>query len=272
MTVHVRGLLPGVHLAERPLPGYGGEVRATYIEGTRHRVLVDTLLSPKDVSAFSDATLVVNSHADWDHVWGNPAFVGQVPIMGHRLCRERLLRDDGRKLREAQSRDPGTYAGAGIVPPDLVFDGVQVIDAGGLTLELHPLPGHTDDSVVCYLPERKLLLAADSVELPIPSLEMPGAAREYARRLREWADRGIEVVIPGHGPVGGSELLLHNAAYIELLFQRVNGLVSRLTDEEIQRLLPLEEFVREANRYDLYYQDAHKHNIQVVMVELTGAR
>lgn len=272
MSVTMRELLPQVTVAERPLPGFGGEVRAVYIEGARHRVLVDTLLAPTDVAAFRNATLVVNTHADWDHVWGNPAFAGRVPILGHRRCRERLLRDDGALLREFQARDPATYAGAGVVPPDLAFEGVQVIDAGGLTLELHPLPGHTADSVAVYIPERRLLLAADCAELPVPSLEVPGMALAWARQLRGWAGRDVQAVVPAHGPPGGPELLRHNADYIEALFHRVELALNAGRDAaEIEVFLPLQAFVPNAEQYDSYYRTVHCTNLQTVLAELAAA-
>ena len=36
--------------------------------------------------------LVVNSHADWDHPWGNNYFTGErrATIIGHELCRARM--------------------------------------------------------------------------------------------------------------------------------------------------------------------------------------
>lgn len=269
MTVRVWELVPGVQVAERPLPGFGGEVRAALVTGARRRVLVDTLLSPRDVAGLATPDLVVNSHADWDHVWGNPAFAGRVPIIGHRRCRERLLRDDGGQLQEFLARDPDTYAGAGIVPPDMTFDGTLLVDAGGLTLELHPLPGHTEDTLVVYIPERKLLLATDGVELPVPTLAVPALAATYAARLRAWAERGVELVAPSHGPMGGPDVIHRCADYVDGLFQRVRqARASGVAPVALAAALPLRQFVAGAGPYDPYYETAHAQNLQVVLAAL----
>src|ERR1041384_4627177 len=83
----------------------GTLVDAFVVVGTRCVVLVDTLINPRTAAAmFRIASehleagrqlLVVNSHADWDHCWGNQLFAGPdalhpAPIVASRRCAERL--------------------------------------------------------------------------------------------------------------------------------------------------------------------------------------
>src|SRR5689334_20482302 len=85
------------------------EVDAYAIITERYVVLGDTLLCPEDMAQvmqeIQDALagrqlLVINSHADWDHAWGNGYFTGAhtAPIIAHQHCRTRLQSD------EAQTR------------------------------------------------------------------------------------------------------------------------------------------------------------------------
>src|SRR5450755_4444266 len=64
----------------------GMEVDAYVVITTTTVVVLDTLLCPEDVKSMmemvqSDSAgrqmLVVNSHADWDHAWGNAYFTNR---------------------------------------------------------------------------------------------------------------------------------------------------------------------------------------------------
>src|SRR5260370_33241995 len=72
----------------------GIEVDAYVVITERYVVVCDTMLCPKDAAVMiqmvqgaltSRELLVVNSHADWDHVWGNKYFTGRhaAPIIAH---------------------------------------------------------------------------------------------------------------------------------------------------------------------------------------------
>jgi glyoxylase-like metal-dependent hydrolase (beta-lactamase superfamily II) len=197
-------------------------VRALVILGERYTVVFDTLYAPQDMApALALAgrrrrpVLVVNSHADYDHAWGNGAFPN-APIIGHAATRERLLREGG-ILKEKQHQDPARYADVHLCPPDLVFDDHMAIDVGGLTLDLHHLAGHTRDCIVGHLPEHGILFGGDCVEVPFPLLN-DGPLDGWIAALRAWDDAArVRSVIPAHGPVSGRDLLARNAAYLQAL-------------------------------------------------------
>ena len=53
---------------------------------------------------------VVNTHADWDHVWGTCLFADN-RIIGHRLCRDRLMAIGPMDLAEYAGRQRGEVRG-----------------------------------------------------------------------------------------------------------------------------------------------------------------
>jgi glyoxylase-like metal-dependent hydrolase (beta-lactamase superfamily II) len=213
-------------VAERSLSGLGeGDigVRALLLLGEHLSLILDTLIRPEDMAQFATLArdhgrplLVVNSHADYDHAWGNGAFAG--PIIGHARCRERLLGEgEVATLDELRAKAPGFFDTVMLVPPQITIERRLDIALGGLTVQLHHLPGHTPDSLLAYVPERGLLFAGDCAEWPIPLIG-DGPLMPWAAALREWAAApGLQTVIPSHGRLGGAELLEANAAYLEQL-------------------------------------------------------
>lgn len=265
-TVH-----PAVDLLTRHFPGSQDfTVAAARVQGSRHQVVIDTLLCPADMAPFTGASLVVYTHSDWDHCWGTAAFPG-APVIGHALTRERLMSPDAAaSLAQMQQKRPDVYAASSIVLPSITFTEGLTLDVGGLTLCLEHLPGHTADSVVIHLPELNLLLAGDAVETPIPSLNEAGQIRPWAAALRRWERAGLTTVVPSHGRPGGPEILQRNLDYIETLLTQIEEMLRQgLSLEEMQARTPVEAFVPDIDRYPAYYRQGHLQNLTQVVAELT---
>lgn len=193
------------------------------VEGEEFTLLIDTLSAPRDLEAVREMVptrgrplLVVNSHADWDHWWGNAAFP-DAPIIAHRLTRERQVAEGHVVLERFRQNDAASFGDVTLRPATIAFDGTLDLDLGGMRVELSLLPGHTHDCIVAWLPERRLLFAGDVAEEPIPLLN-EGVIGDWPVRLEEWADR-VETVVPAHGRVSGPEILQSSARYLRSLLQ-----------------------------------------------------
>lgn len=267
--MNVIRLHDAITLAERALPGDYGSVRAVLVTGSRHRVAVDTLCSPADMAPFAGATLAIYTHADWDHCWGTAAFPG-IPVIGHRNTRHRMMGpEEAATLAEMRAAHPDAFAGARLLPPSITFVNRLEVDAGGITLRLQHVPGHTLDSIWVFLPEREVLLAGDVAEEPFPSLGVPGSLEPWARTLRRWSTSAVKQVVPAHGRVTGPELLAQNAEYIEALLERGKELLGRgMSLAEIQAALPITRFFPEADRYPAYYHATHRENVAAALAEV----
>jgi len=222
VTATIRELDENIYLIERPLGAAEPAVTAVLVVGEQRAVLLDTLSCPRDMAPVRNLladrgrpVVIVNSHADWDHCWGNTAFPG-VPLIGHRICRERLLSPlAGEELTQKQADEPGWFGEVRLVAPWLTFETALELDLGGLTLHLHHVPGHTPDCCLAVVPQRGLLLAGDCAEEPFPLVGDPALVAAWARELHRWAEEGVQRVVPAHGPPGGPALLRANAAYLE---------------------------------------------------------
>ena len=217
------------------------QVRGAVIAGTERSVVWDTLARPRDMDGVAELASglplsVVYSHGDWDHVWGTAGL--SCPwddILAHRACSERFLGELPGTLEEKRSESSGVYEGVQLVAPTRTFQTSLTLELGGVTLEVHSLPGHTPDSAVGFVPEWGILLAGDAVETPLPFLNPGSPIERWVEGLENWSNRlekadEPSIVIPSHGQVGGSELLRENARYLrDLLAGREPTILEDLT-------------------------------------------
>jgi len=217
-------LRPGLWAIEANLPDF--RVRGALVVGSDRAILFDSLSHPDDIAGVGELVpgiplSLIYSHGDWDHVWGSSGLFQPVDeVIAHQLCTDRFAREIPETLATMQAQHPGRYESLELIPPTRSFRKELALDLGGITLELHALPGHTLDSIVGFIPEWGILLAGDSVETPLPFLN-PGSPLEgWTRDLDGWATRlekrekGV-LVIPSHGRIGGPELLRENANYLK---------------------------------------------------------
>lgn len=207
-------------LTEVQYPDY--LVRGSALLGATATVIWDTLTHPDDMRALlpligDRPPIVVYSHADWDHIWGTAAFPAVPPVVvGHRLCRRRFEDDVPATLQQIMREEAGRWDAVRLVPPNRIFDDTLVLDLGGLTLELHALPGHTPDSIVGLVVEHGLLLMGDTVETPLPCVPTGCPLDSWLAALGGWlADSRVETVIPSHGAWGGKEIIRQTMTYLQ---------------------------------------------------------
>ncbi len=195
------------------------DVRGALVIGEERAVIWDTLSHPRDMEPYlpligSKELFVVYSHADWDHIWGS-AILPATTFFGHKACRARFQADVPKTLREKRLAEPGRWDEVQLVPPAIVFQESLLIDLGGLTLDLHHLPGHTADCLVALIPEQGILLTGDTTETPFPIVPADSPLAVWISRLRQWQqDERVERVIPSHGPLGGRELIAQSVDYL----------------------------------------------------------
>ncbi len=227
-------LLPNGGWDERILACRNGDLVTVFIVVTaRFVVIVDTLINPATAQQLvgyarpylsGRQLLVVNTHADYDHAWGNQLFAGPdapypAPILAHSRCAARLRSDDdAQDLAEMQAEEAGIFGTVTLTPPTITFDSTLSIDGGDLTLQLFPTPGHTPDHISLYIPEIRTLLPGDAVELPFPLTHSLDGLPQMRAAQVALAGMEADTVLYCHAPVDIGPRLLHdNLAYFDAL-------------------------------------------------------
>jgi glyoxylase-like metal-dependent hydrolase (beta-lactamase superfamily II) len=125
---------------------------------------------------------VVYSHGDWDHVWGTSGITLPIAdIISHPTCAHRFEKELPATLEAMAEAHPDLYRAVDLVPPTTLIDSETSIPLGGLTLELEPMPGHTPDTLVGFVPEAGVFLGGDAVESPLPFLNEASPIDEWRR-------------------------------------------------------------------------------------------
>ncbi len=243
-TNHV-ALIPNAGWDRRIHVFRNGSLVDTFLVVTdRFVVMIDTMINPataEQILAHATASLtdgrqllVVNTHADYDHCWGNQVFAGPharhpAPILGSDRSPAIFHEPESLAfLRQLQAREPDVFGAVEPTPPNVLVAGRVEIDGGDLSLRLLPTPGHTVDHLSVYLPEIRTLLAGDAAELPFPAARTVAGLPEMRRSLRSLADLRAEVVLYCHAPeTSGPALLDANLAYFDCLESACRAAIER---------------------------------------------
>ena len=263
----------------------GMEVDA-YIVITDHYVIVlDTLLCPEDVSFMMQSVknqlrgrllLCINSHADWDHAWGNCYFTGEnlAPIIAHDHCLTRLQSTEAHKELLDFQQHSSTFKNVFLLPPTITFNQHFTIHGGNLTTELLHAPGHHLDQIVAWIPELRLLLAFDAVEKPLPLIEGANCVPHMFTTLEQLIALQPLRVLCSHGKTNSPDQLKQNLSYICEIERRCKSVLQK-RKPGVNDLVHVSELINYSfnevvgNTTEtidrIFYTQAHENNCQAIM-------
>ncbi|MBW3669890.1 MAG: MBL fold metallo-hydrolase [Actinobacteria bacterium] len=218
-------------------------------------VLVDTGSLPfarlvhQSVRSWDRAPLhtAVYSHGHIDHVFGVPVFEEEAATNGwaaprviahealpNRFDRYVLTAGYNEVVNQRQFGLPDLRWPVDYRYPDQTYADRHDIDVGGVRFELHHARGETDDHTWTWAPDLKVLCCGDLFIWASPNAGNPQKVqrypREWALALREMADLGAELLLPGHGvPIAG-------AARIRTALTETAELLEHLHDETLSMM------------------------------------
>ena len=218
------------------------QVTASAIITSAGAVVVDTLVYPaeaRQIKRFVENRLgtsvayVINTHYHADHTTGTCFFDG-ARVVSHALCRS-LLDKRGRESLEKSRASSDDLREVELVLPDLVFEsGTLTLHVGDKTLQLRHSPGHSPDSIVCSIPEDRVLLAADTM-MPLPYF-VDGSYDDFVTSLKSLQTGYYENIVQGHGEVilrgEIDEKIQSDLEYLRLLREAVDRALATGTSVE----------------------------------------
>lgn len=153
--------------------------------------------------------IVFNSHADYDHYWGNGAFK-DAAIVGHEYCLERVFSEGKASLAKYADHKKGKVE---IIRPNLTFQESMRFDDDNIVF-FHT-PGHSLDSSSCFDERDRVLFVGDNVESPIPYMNHVNFG-QYIRSLESYLEIDWKYMVAGHDPLMDKpDLLRQNIDYLQ---------------------------------------------------------
>lgn len=190
------------------------DISICVVRGSDGLLLVDTRSSPQQADEVRShlhqlgshpVVAVVNTHAHFDHTFGNQLFTA-VPIYGHLRVPAHLEAYETPMLAEwlARGEEPvEEWAAVRITAPTvLVGQELRLVVGDRVVDLLHLGRGHTDNDLVLHVPDAGAWIVGDLVEESGPPmygsgcfpLEWPDTCSALSDRLAT-----ADVVVPGHG-------------------------------------------------------------------------
>lgn len=258
-TAAPRSILPGIHIIEDrriPLvPNIG------IIEGRDAVLVVDcgmgpingaTTLATAQKIAKDRPLILTITHFHPEHGYGAQAFKGKAHIVYNVAQRDELAArgpDYMSMFRTFGSGVAAALKGTELVAPDETYHGpLHQIDLGGRLVELRTWGlAHTAGDQIVWLPEEKVLFTGDLAEeriFPIfpwfPPEDAVLDAPAWQRVLGHMLALQPNIVVPGHGSIGGPEILTAVSDYMDEVFGAVQQAMAQgMTETEmVARLAP----------------------------------
>lgn len=199
---------------------------AGLIAGSGRTVLVDTAATEARARALRTAVeriapdgpdIVVNTHFHGDHTFGNGQFTPRATIVAHEGTR---ADSEEAGLGICELWPDVAWGETPLTLPTLTFRDALTVHAGDLTVELlHLGPAHTANDVIAWVPERSVLFAGDLVWSGVTPFVLMGSFAGTWSALDRMRELAPTTVVPGHGPVGGTELLDATESYLRWVWQ-----------------------------------------------------
>lgn len=265
--------------------GYG-LANSILLEGKDGVIIVDTLESIETATAvrtdFAKITdkpvkAVIYTHNHADHVFGASAFVDNrdIPVYAHSttsaeidrilsVLRPIITKRSIRMFGSLSDDNAIVNAGIGfrlnlspestigIVRPTRTFDDRLSDGIAGIRFELIHAPGETDDQVIVWLPDKKVLLPGDNIYKTFPNLyTIRGTAyrdvNQWVKSIDLMRALGAEYLVPSHtGPVSGADKIYqiltdYRDAIAYVHDQTIRGINTGLTPDELVDTIKLPE-------------------------------
>ena len=207
------------------------------IGGTNSVLVVETGLGPRNAEkvikfaadyAKGRRLYLTTTHFHPEHAFGAQVFAGEVTYLANRAQADDLAAKGAGYLE--MFRGLGDWVarqleGVQLVAPDLVYDGSYDLDLGGRVVHLRPAGrAHTKGDQVITVPDAGAMFTGDLVETGqfaifpwFPPYDTDVTGLGWITVMQDLIDERPQIVVPGHGDIGGPQLLADVRDYLEQL-------------------------------------------------------
>jgi cyclase len=215
---------PNVFFVDAPGPASN----VLYLKTVEGVVLVDTTTSSDDIRSaldlggvlVEDVCMLINTHADGDHIGGNSLFTS--PRYAHQITLDRMV----------EAKRPENEL------PTITFSEKKMgFSVGQFSIELIHTGGHKPEQTIVWIPSHRVILASDLLFQGRYPFMMSSIVPDWIAALKSLKEYDAEVVLPGHGTVCSYKEVDELLDYMETSFA--------LAEEHVKKGDSLEETLRD---------------------------
>lgn len=208
-------------------------------------LLIDTLFDLKltgemldmmrrSIPAASHIDMLVNTHANGDHYYGNELVTGAQIIASRRTAEEMRESIKPEQFAMLLKQAPmlgqvGAYfqhcfgkfdfENITLTPPQQTFEGELTVNVGDKVVHLIEVgPAHTKGDTLVYIPAERVVFTGDILFIAGHPIMWAGPTGNWLRALDRILAMDVLTIVPGHGPITDKQGVAQLKSYFEYVY------------------------------------------------------
>lgn len=194
--------------------------------------MLDTMR--RGVPAVSHIDMVVNTHANGDHCYGNQLVADARIIASRRTADEMLTAISPEQFAQLVKQAPAMgqlgqfilyafgkfdFANTTLTLPKETFDGETALYVGGKEVWLIEVgPAHTMGDTLVYVPTDRVVFTADILFIGGHPIVWVGPIGNWLRACDRILAMDVDVIVPGHGPITDKQGVTRLKEYLQYVY------------------------------------------------------
>jgi len=245
-----------------PNRGVGLVPNIGLVGGTDAVLVIDTGMGPNNAAkvlefaagyARGRKLYLTTTHFHPEHAFGAQVFAGEATFLINRAQAEDLsVKGPGylEMFRGLGAPIARQLQGVELAVPDVVYNDSHDLDLGGRVVQLRATGrAHSNGDQVVTVPDASVLFTGDLAEAGqfaifpwFPPHDTDVSGVRWIEVMRRLADQAPRVVVPGHGDIGGPQLITNVGTYLETLrdetwVRRDSAMSETTIGQEVQALM-----------------------------------
>jgi glyoxylase-like metal-dependent hydrolase (beta-lactamase superfamily II) len=188
----------------------------------------------KSVPAAAHIDMLVNTHANGDHCYGNQLVADAEIIASARTAEEMVTGVSPAQMAAlvkhadqlGQIGEFARYAFGSfdfenitVTPPDKTFEGELTLKVGDKMVHLIEVgPAHTQGDTLVHIPADRIVFTGDILFIGGHPIIWAGPTSNWLRACDRILAMDVETIVPGHGPITDKKGVAEIKGYFEYIF------------------------------------------------------
>ena len=194
--------------------------------------MLDTMR--RAVPAAASIDMVVNTHANGDHCYGNE-LVADAQIIASQKTADEMIEGIQPAQFAALLKQAPTMGQVGaftlhafgafnfdnitLTPPNKTFEGETTVKVGNKTAHLIEVgPAHTQGDTLVHIPDDRVVFTGDILFIGGHPIIWAGPTSNWLRACDRILAMDVETIVPGHGPITDKKGVTELKGYLQYIY------------------------------------------------------